>query len=173
MRVRVMLLTLLLGALGCAGAQQGPAVRTTLPLFPDLEAPLMEGGKVAIRDLRGTVVVLDVMASWCQTCTELLPAWDRLAAQYKGRKFQLLLVSQDEDPEEMRTLARARDLHHSIALDGTEVWWNALRLGSVPTAIVIGADGRQVAVIKGLAEGGWTRLEAVVAAEVERAERGR
>ncbi len=166
---------------GCAGADRGAGpvtytghadhgARAALPMFPDLAAPLLGGGQVHIASMRGQVVVLDVMASWCQTCTELLPRWDALAERHHTRPLQILLVSQDEDPEEMRELAERRKIRHRIALDGEEIWWKRLGLVAVPTAIVIGADGRHVATLRHLGEGGFEKLEAVVASELDRAE---
>jgi cytochrome c biogenesis protein CcmG/thiol:disulfide interchange protein DsbE len=179
---KLMIAALLWCASGCAGASQpGHAAapreqadqteRAKLPMFPDLEAPLLGGGTVRIASMRGHVVVLDVMASWCQTCTELLPLWDQLAERHHARPLQVLLVSQDEDPEEMRELAKRRKIAHRIALDGEEVWWKRLGLVAVPTAIVIGADGRHVATLRHLGEGGFEKLEAVVESELARAER--
>ena len=123
---------------------------------------------VALADLRGQVVVLDVMASWCTTCVETLPRWHALAERLRQRPARLLLVSQDEELDDLRKLVANAKIRETVLIDAGEVWWNAFSLRFLPTAIVIGADGRIAGQIRNLADGGFATLEALIETELAR-----
>lgn len=163
---------------GCGAAPTRPeagsapaatATSAARPMAPALQAKALDGSTVALADLRGSVVVLDVMASWCTTCVEILPRWQALAERLRQRPARILLVSQDEDLGALRALVTRAAIHETVLVDEGEVWWNAFSLRFVPTAIVIGADGGIAGQIRNLAEGGFERLEALIDAELARA----
>ncbi|HVG58695.1 MAG TPA: redoxin domain-containing protein, partial [Hyalangium sp.] len=70
--------------LGVMEAQRGK-------LVPDGAAPpsfQMErygGGKLALSDLRGKVVMLDFWATWCPPCQEEMPSLVKLAKEYESQ----------------------------------------------------------------------------------------
>jgi thiol-disulfide isomerase/thioredoxin len=65
---------------------------------PELEnAKLATGGKFRLREHRGKWVALTFGGSWCKPCKKELPAWDKLAAKYRGRVL-FVAVNIDLDP---------------------------------------------------------------------------
>ena len=50
----------------------------------DFTLPALDGSKVKLSDLKGSVVVVDFWASWCVPCKKELPALDALARRYAG-----------------------------------------------------------------------------------------
>jgi thiol-disulfide isomerase/thioredoxin len=65
---------------------------------PELEnAKTAAGGKFRLREHRGKWVALTFGGSWCKPCKKELPAWDKLAAKYRGRVL-FVAVNIDLDP---------------------------------------------------------------------------
>ena len=66
-------------------------------------APELDGAKDAagkafkLKATQGKVVVMTFGGSWCKPCKKELPAWDKLAAKWKG-KVTFIAVNLDNDP---------------------------------------------------------------------------
>src|SRR5688500_12323169 len=79
--VVVVLVASLLGLAGSARAEVKEGDRA-----PELEnAKTATGGKFRLRAQRGQWVALTFGGSWCKPCKKELPAWDKLAARYRGK----------------------------------------------------------------------------------------
>jgi thiol-disulfide isomerase/thioredoxin len=65
---------------------------------PELEnARTADGGKFRLKAQRGQWIALTFGGSWCKPCKKELPAWDKLAARYRG-KVLFVAVNIDLDP---------------------------------------------------------------------------
>ncbi len=60
---------------------------------------------VALKDLRGKVVVLNFWATWCPPCVEEMPSLVRMQEQLKD-KVTVLAVSVDEDDRAYRSFIK-------------------------------------------------------------------
>jgi peroxiredoxin len=93
--LRIGLAALAIGGLAVVGLfamqRRGPM------LAPDFAVPDLSGQAVRLSALRGKVVVVNLWTTWCPPCREEMPSMERLYQQLRGRDFQLLAVSQDED----------------------------------------------------------------------------
>jgi len=68
----------------------GPGATAPAFTFPDLS-----GNPVALADLRGKVVMVNVWATWCPPCRVEMPSMERLYRAMEGRPFEILAVSID------------------------------------------------------------------------------
>jgi thiol-disulfide isomerase/thioredoxin len=66
---------------------------------PDLTSSDLDGKPVRLADLKGRVVVLDVWATWCGPCREMIPHQRRLVERLKKKPFTLVSISVDEKRE--------------------------------------------------------------------------
>ncbi len=66
---------------------------------PDLTSSDLDGKPVRLADLKGRVVVLDVWATWCGPCREIIPHQRRLVERLKKKPFTLVSISVDEKRE--------------------------------------------------------------------------
>lgn len=73
----------------------GATVGARAPEF-DAGAKTDKGKKFRLKALRGRWVLVTFGASWCKPCKDELPAWDKLAKQYKG-KVSFVAVNIDND----------------------------------------------------------------------------
>jgi peroxiredoxin len=74
---------------------------------PDFELPDQHGGKVKLSELRGSVVVLAFVTSWCPFSQAEQPHLASLAERYRGQNVNVLAIDiKESDEAYARYLAR-------------------------------------------------------------------
>ena len=138
-------------------------------LAPDFAAPDLNGQAVSLASLRGKVVVVNLWTTWCPPCRQEMPSMERLAAHFRGRDFQLLAVSQDEDGrEKVADFARELGLSFPVLLDPQRQIGERFDVWGYPETFVIDRNGYVVERVIGPRE--WdspasiAALEALIAA---------
>ncbi|MFN2450501.1 MAG: TlpA family protein disulfide reductase [Candidatus Baltobacteraceae bacterium] len=106
---------------------------------PDFTVPARSGA-VALSQLRGTPVVINFWASWCPPCTDELPYFERLQAQY-GNKVRVVAVDWDEDPAVAASYLRTRHMHFALVSDAQSKIYAAYSLSKVPDTVILNAQG--------------------------------
>ena len=66
-------------------------------LAPDFELPTPDGKNIKLSSFRGKTLLLDFWASWCKPCRAENPNVVRMYEKYKGKNFDILSVSLDQD----------------------------------------------------------------------------
>jgi cytochrome c biogenesis protein CcmG/thiol:disulfide interchange protein DsbE len=64
---------------------------------PDFELADLGGKRQRLSGLRGKVVLLNFWATWCPPCIEEIPSLLELRQAMRGKAFELVTVSVDED----------------------------------------------------------------------------
>lgn len=127
-------------AVGCAGSSPPPVGRAPIAEpMPGLELTLLDGGTWSAASARGTVLVVDVWASWCKPCRKGFPALDALATR---PDVTVVAVSIDEDVAAIRAFLAEVPLRAPVAHDATqEVTRPPLSIARLPTVLVVDAGG--------------------------------
>jgi thiol-disulfide isomerase/thioredoxin len=152
-----------------AEAKQDAALGQFTPLDPPRPAPELgftsrDGTPLHLADFRGSVVLVNLWATWCGPCVREMPSLDRLQAQF-GDRLLVLAISEDRggahvvDPF-LEKLALA---HLAIFLDASSAAQQAFKVRGLPTSFLIDRDGR----ILGSLEGGavWDAQDMVARLE--------
>jgi peroxiredoxin len=64
---------------------------------PNFDLAARDGGRVALADLEGQVVMVNFWATWCGPCREEMPHLEALYQRYSDLGFTLLGVNVEED----------------------------------------------------------------------------
>lgn len=119
---------------------------SALALDPGARAPEigladLGGHQVNLAGLRGRVVVVDFMASWCEPCADSMPVYQRLYTQYQARGLTIVAVSQDRSADNARDFATRHHLTFPVVFDGAHAVANRYQPPRMPTAYVIDRAG--------------------------------
>jgi thiol-disulfide isomerase/thioredoxin len=148
--------------IGGANAPPNPQVGFTAPGFT-LDS--LTGSPMALSDLRGKVVVLNLWASWCPPCRAEMPALDALYQKLRDQGLVVLGVNTAFQDDEAGARAAIRDwgLSFPIVFDRDGATSRQYRLQAMPTTFFIGRDG----VIRDMVLGG-PMSEALIASKIEK-----
>lgn len=132
-----------------------PALGQFIALDAPLPAPALSftarSGEVKqLADFHGSLVLVNLWATWCVPCVEEMPALDRLQAKL-GPDLTILALSQDRRGGEVVEpfLAKIGIKHLAIYLDPKSAATNELGAQGLPTSFLIDRDG----MIRGKLEG--------------------
>lgn len=136
---------LLLTTLAIAGCARNAPVTST-PSTPQplqLKLPLYPTG--AIHDLaedRGSVVLLDVWATWCEPCKAALPVYQELQRKYGAQGLKVYAINIDEDVQQIPRFLKEHNLDLSVLLDtDAKVAEEVLRVQAMPTTVLLDRAG--------------------------------
>jgi len=135
---------MLLGLLSACGDGSGE-LRLGEPA-PEFAALTLDGGSVALSELRGEVVLLNVWATWCPPCREEMPAIESLHQELAPRGLRVVAVSIDRAGAEpaIRRFADEFGLTFDILHDPEQQAPRTFRTIGVPETLLIDRKGRLV-----------------------------
>jgi thiol-disulfide isomerase/thioredoxin len=127
------------------------------PLLKAGDVPPDRLGTVKLSDYRGRVVVVTFWASWCPPCRKELPILAGIQAQVTTDRLQVLAVNWGENYDRFQQIVRVlkpvlKDAPIKLISDENQRYGNQYGVHSIPHMVIIGPDGRIVAVHLGYGE---------------------
>ncbi len=119
---------------------------------PELRGRRLGGsGEIALDDYSGSVVVLNVWASWCAPCRAEAADLVEVARDMPDVKFLGLNVRDQESAAEAFVRQRAVPYPSVVSQDGSLMleFYGLLNLASIPSTLVVDAEGRIAALVLG------------------------
>lgn len=113
------------------------------PAKLDFTVKDMHGADVRLSDYKGKVILLNYWATWCGPCKVEIPDLVALQDKYRDQGVIILGVSQDDDPETLRSFASTYKMNYPVLVgrDVPELLDAQGPLWGLPTSYVIGRDG--------------------------------
>jgi thiol-disulfide isomerase/thioredoxin len=154
------LILLALAAPAPAADEANPSVAlgqfspATAPLpAPEVAFTDIKGNPAGFAGFRGTPVVVNLWATWCEPCLREMPSLERLQEKLAG-KLTIAAVSQDRGGEKAVTpyLAKLGLNKVRVYLDPKSEVGKAFKVRGLPTSIVLDVEGREVGRVEGAAE---------------------
>jgi thiol-disulfide isomerase/thioredoxin len=152
--MRLVFALLLVGGIAAAETHTGDRAG-------DVTLKDLGGAQVKLSDLKGSVVVLDFWASWCDPCKKELPALDALAGKYPNIKIVAVNVDKKRENAE-KTLKSLSISKLHVLLDPDGAVPSQYDLPKMPSSFVIDAKGIVRAVHGGFEDGDDKKMESEV-----------
>jgi thiol-disulfide isomerase/thioredoxin len=114
-------------------AELFPATRTYQG--PDFELEDITGSTVRLSDFEGSIIVLNLWATWCPPCRDEVPALIRLQEEFGDRGVQVIGVSLDENGarRSVADFANAFGVNYPTPVDDGRVQQKYGPLSVIPT----------------------------------------
>ena len=119
--------------------------------LPALRGRTLAGPVLALSSLRGSTVVLNVWASWCEPCRTELPSLAALAAELRGSGVRFVGLDEDADARAATSALRsARSTYPHLVDRGALLTRLSPWLPpAVPGSVVVDPQGRVAARVVG------------------------
>jgi thiol-disulfide isomerase/thioredoxin len=136
--------------------------------LPQLAFTGADGAEKTLADWRGKVVLVNLWATWCVPCRAELPSLDRLQAKLGGDDFAVVAISVDRSgPDAPKKYLTSNGLTHlQFFIDAKGDSSSKLTAQGLPTSLIIGRDGREIARLAGAAEWDGPALTRIIEAEI-------
>jgi cytochrome c biogenesis protein CcmG/thiol:disulfide interchange protein DsbE len=148
MRRRVTVVAALASAavVGACDREPGERARGVVAVgreVPDYRSARLDGTPVALTELRGRVVLLNIWATWCKPCRQEVPALDTLYARHRAQGLEVVGVSIDQPGDSAKIVTFARELGASYTLwhDPDDIVSTTFLSIGVPSSYLVGRDG--------------------------------
>jgi cytochrome c biogenesis protein CcmG/thiol:disulfide interchange protein DsbE len=120
-------------------AKHLPAPAFVLPVIHNGDP----GSRLSLGDLKGSAVIVDFWATWCQPCAMQTPVLDRLARRHRDRGLRVVGVDvSDDDPIAASGYAAQKGLSYPIVVDETGLTQREYGVSKLPSLIIIDREGR-------------------------------
>jgi thiol-disulfide isomerase/thioredoxin len=101
----------------------------------------MHNADYRMADLKGKVVLVNFWASWCAPCLAEIPEFIKVREQYHDRGFEIVGISTDDTPEQLRAFAAKTKTNYPLVQVSAEVEDAYGPVFGLPTSILIARDG--------------------------------
>lgn len=119
--------------------------------LPDLRFSDPAGRPTSLSKFQGRMILLNLWATWCPPCREEMPALDRLNARLGGDRFTVVTLALDSPAKADAFLRqiKATTLQNYTDTQGSAL--STLGVTTVPTTLLINAQGREIGRLSGAA----------------------
>jgi cytochrome c biogenesis protein CcmG/thiol:disulfide interchange protein DsbE len=122
-----------------------PPAKAFGPPMPPYKAKWLDGKPFDVTGEKGSVVLLNLWATWCAPCRFEIPDLARLHAKYASRGFKVIGVSVDEGgAADVKPFVADQKIQYPIVLDPEGKLATLLKTEVIPTSIVVDKSGNVV-----------------------------
>ncbi len=107
---------------------------------PAFELTTLDGQKVSPSTYKGTILLLDFWATWCDPCLEELPRLKKVYAEHSGRGFDILGLSSDKKKKTLADFIKDEKMTWKqvfLGQDSLKLFETYKTGGSIPSSYLI------------------------------------
>ena len=121
---------------------QRTEVGDTMPAYA---AEYLDGKPFDLASKRGSVVFVNVWATWCGPCRMEIPELQKMHDKFRGRGFEVVGVSVDDTGAEgVKKFVADQKISYPIVLDAEGKLANVLQTNVLPTSVMVDRNGKIV-----------------------------
>ncbi len=109
---------------------------------PNFHLLLLDGEVFSLEEHRGEVVVLNLWASWCDTCAAELPGFQAAWEEYREAGVRFVGAAYRDDAAALTARVEEYGLTYPVGLDTGDRIARAYAITGVPETFIIGPEGR-------------------------------
>lgn len=111
-----------------------------------LELTDLNGTPVALKDFRGSTLVVNSWASWCPFCIQELPDFERLSQEFADANVKVLAVNRAESKVQIESYLRTLQSFESMLIlqDTNDTLYRAMGGFSMPETVFYDTTGNVV-----------------------------
>jgi cytochrome c biogenesis protein CcmG, thiol:disulfide interchange protein DsbE len=126
---------------------------------PDIDLPGSSVG-AKLSDLKGKVLYVDFWASWCGPCKQSFPWMNDMQKKYGAKGLQIVGMNVDAKREDADNFLKELPAQFAVAFDSKGESAKRFAIKGMPTAVLVGKDGKVLMVHQGFREQDRAELEA-------------
>lgn len=136
-------------------------VKADRPAVPDLAFKDSSGAEIKLSKWQGSVVLLNLWATWCAPCRREMPTLNDVQKQLGSKDFEVVALSVDRKGLEASSAFLKETGADSLGLyvDATTQSLEDLQAFGLPVTLLIDRKGREIGRLLGPAE--WNSAEAI------------
>jgi peroxiredoxin len=123
----------LVTSLSLAGDGSGPA--------PDFNLAARGGKSLALRELRGQVIMINFWATWCGPCRQEMPLLEQMYRKYQPMGFTMLGVNVEPDPSGAEDWLKETPVSFPILFDKENRVSKLYNVSGMPSSVLIDRKG--------------------------------
>lgn len=133
---------------------------------PDAAFTDPDGGKHRLSDFVGKVALVNFWATWCAPCRKEMPTLSALQAEFGGAEFAVVTIAtgRNEIAGIRRFFAEAGIDNLPLYLDPRQTLAREMGVLGLPVSVVLDAQGREIARLRGEADWSDDSARAVIRA---------
>lgn len=109
---------------------------------PTLDLLTLNGAPVSLADFRGSVVLVNLWATWCPPCRQEMPTLQTFYDQYKDKGFVLIAIDQEETREVVQPFVEELGLTFPVWLDKDYLAQKEFKTMNLPSSYVVDRNGQ-------------------------------
>ena len=144
-----------------------PLAAAERPAAPDFHLPSLDGPRLRLSSLRGSLVVVNFWATWCKPCRDEIPLLAKLHGEFLPRGVRIIGVAMDERGWPAVTpFAEANAIPYPVLLGNPRTARAYGGLATLPHTLFLDRHGRIAATLNtALTEDTFRRLAGLLLQE--------
>jgi thiol-disulfide isomerase/thioredoxin len=130
------------------GGASGPAALAGAPAI-SYDVKRLDGQTDGLGRYRGSVVLMNLWATWCPPCREEMPALEKFYQENKGKGIVVLGVDQGESADAAGSFVRDHGVTFPILLDADQQYGRSYAAIGLPTTVIVDRTGHVLRGIDG------------------------